>query len=67
MDVKRFIIFFITIAQDIKRERWVLTDEAKKYAAEGSPEVQFLLAVPQEGISINELKVVNLIFTLYFG
>ena len=67
MDVKRFIIFFITIAQDIKRERWVLTDEAKKYVAEGSPEVQFLLAVPPEGISINELKVVNLIFTFYFS
>ncbi|KAK6240941.1 hypothetical protein SCA6_006330 [Theobroma cacao] len=25
-------------AQDIKRESWVLTDEGKKYAAEGSPE-----------------------------
>ncbi|XP_010555299.1 PREDICTED: phenylalanine--tRNA ligase alpha subunit, cytoplasmic [Tarenaya hassleriana] len=36
-------------AQDIKRETWVLTDEGKKYAAEGSPEVQLFLAVPAEG------------------
>ncbi|KAM7530209.1 hypothetical protein LguiB_033619 [Lonicera macranthoides] len=48
--------FRLVDAKDIKRERWVLTDEAKKYAAEGSPEVQFLLSVPPEGISINELK-----------
>ncbi|KAK8490269.1 hypothetical protein V6N11_048195 [Hibiscus sabdariffa] len=44
-------------AQDIKRESWVLTDEGKKYAAEGSPEVQLFLAVPQEGsISKDELQ-----------
>ncbi|KAL5788579.1 hypothetical protein ACOSP7_005528 [Xanthoceras sorbifolium] len=36
-------------AQDIKRETWVLTDEGRKYAAEGSPEVQLFLAVPTEG------------------
>ncbi|KAK0582143.1 hypothetical protein LWI29_021975 [Acer saccharum] len=36
-------------AQDIKRETWVLTDEGRKYAAEGSPEVQLFLAVPPEG------------------
>ncbi|GLU02907.1 hypothetical protein SLE2022_201390 [Rubroshorea leprosula] len=44
-------------AQDIKRETWVLTDEGKKYAAEGSPEVQLFLAVPPEGsISKDELQ-----------
>ncbi|PPD81715.1 hypothetical protein GOBAR_DD21340 [Gossypium barbadense] len=44
-------------AQDIKRESWVLTDEGKKYAADGSPEVQLFLAVPQEGsISKDELQ-----------
>lgn len=44
-------------AQDIKRETWVLTDEGKKYAAEGSPEVQLFLAVPAEGsISKDELQ-----------
>ncbi|KFK30504.1 hypothetical protein AALP_AA7G270700 [Arabis alpina] len=43
--------------QDIKRETWVLTDEGKKYAAEGSPEVQLFLAVPEEGsISKDELQ-----------
>ncbi|KAE8702236.1 putative phenylalanine--tRNA ligase alpha subunit [Hibiscus syriacus] len=44
-------------AQDIKRESWILTDEGKKYAAEGSPEVQLFLAIPQEGsISKDELQ-----------
>ncbi|CAH2061576.1 unnamed protein product [Thlaspi arvense] len=44
-------------AQDIKRESWLLTDEGKKYAAEGSPEVQVFLAVPAEGsLSKDELE-----------
>ncbi|KAG4979528.1 hypothetical protein JHK85_033486 [Glycine max] len=43
-------------AQDIKRETWVLTDEGKTYATVGSPEVQLFLAVPQEGISKEELQ-----------
>ncbi|KAL9820391.1 Phenylalanine--tRNA ligase alpha subunit, cytoplasmic [Arabidopsis thaliana] len=43
--------------QDIKKETWILTDEGKKYAAEGSPEVQLFLAVPEEGsISKDELQ-----------
>ncbi|EOA16530.1 hypothetical protein CARUB_v10004690mg [Capsella rubella] len=43
--------------QDLKKETWVLTDEGKKYAAEGSPEVQLFLAVPEEGsISKDELQ-----------
>ncbi|XP_010437045.1 PREDICTED: phenylalanine--tRNA ligase alpha subunit, cytoplasmic [Camelina sativa] len=43
--------------QDIKKETWVLTDEGKEYAAEGSPEVQLFLAVPEEGsISKDELE-----------
>ncbi|KAL6346871.1 hypothetical protein AAG906_002988 [Vitis piasezkii] len=43
--------FRLVDAQDIKREKWVLTDEGKLYAAAGSPEVQLLLAVPPEGCS----------------
>ncbi|XVE66970.1 hypothetical protein DITRI_Ditri08aG0122400 [Diplodiscus trichospermus] len=44
-------------AQDTKRESWVLTDEGKKYAAEGSPEVQLFLAIPPEGsIAKDELQ-----------
>lgn len=56
-------------AQDIKRESWVLTDEGKKYAADGSPEVQLFLAVPQEGsISKDELQVsVTESFLFLFG
>ncbi|THG17162.1 hypothetical protein TEA_005872 [Camellia sinensis var. sinensis] len=43
-------------AQDIKRERWVLTEEGRTYAAAGSPEVQVFLAIPPEGISLEELQ-----------
>lgn len=48
--------FRLVDAQDIKREKWVLTDEGKLYAAAGSPEVQLFLAVPPEGISREELQ-----------
>lgn len=48
--------FRLVDAQDIKREKWVLTDEGKLYAAAGSPEVQLFLAVPHEGISREELQ-----------
>ncbi|KAG2319749.1 hypothetical protein Bca52824_012962 [Brassica carinata] len=44
-------------AKVLRRELWDLTDEGKKYAAEGSPEFQFFSAVPEEGsISIDDLK-----------
>ncbi|KAJ4851445.1 hypothetical protein Tsubulata_031893, partial [Turnera subulata] len=44
-------------AEDIKEETWILTEEGKKYAAEGSPEMQLLLALPAEGsISKDELQ-----------
>ncbi|KAG2321895.1 hypothetical protein Bca52824_015108 [Brassica carinata] len=45
-------------AKVLKRESWDLTDEGKKYAAEGSPEFHFFSAVPEEGrsISIDDLK-----------
>lgn len=48
--------FRLVDAQDIKREKWVLTNEGKLYAAAGSPEVQLFLAVPPEGISREELQ-----------
>lgn len=52
--------------QDIKKEKWVLTDEGKKYAAEGSPEVQLFLAVPEEGsISKDELQVITMDVYMY--
>jgi hypothetical protein len=37
----------------------VLTDEAKGYAARGSPEVQLLAAIPPEGASKAALKVTS--------
>ncbi|XP_044490631.1 phenylalanine--tRNA ligase alpha subunit, cytoplasmic isoform X1 [Mangifera indica] len=44
-------------AQNIKSETWVLTDEGRKYAAEGSPEFQLFMALPEEGsISKDELQ-----------
>ncbi|KAM0906332.1 hypothetical protein ACQ4PT_016817 [Festuca glaucescens] len=42
--------------QDITRETWVLTDEAKGYAARGSPEAQLVSAIPPEGASKGTLK-----------
>ncbi|KAK4491397.1 hypothetical protein RD792_002141 [Penstemon davidsonii] len=48
--------FRLVDAQDIKRERWVLTNEGKTYAEDGSPEVQLFLAVPPEGITREELQ-----------
>lgn len=47
--------------QNIKREAWVLTDEGRKYATEGSPEFQLFMAVPHEGsISKDELQVISM-------
>ncbi|GMH13436.1 hypothetical protein Nepgr_015277 [Nepenthes gracilis] len=54
--VKSLHGFRLVDAQDIKRERWVLTDEGKLYAATGSPEVQLFLAIPPGGISRDELQ-----------
>ena len=50
--------------QDIKKERWVLTEEGRAYAAAGSPEVQVFLAIPPDGISLEELQVMILYIRL---
>ena len=40
------------------QETLVLTDDGKKYAAEGSPEIHFFSAIPEEGsISKDDLEV----------
>lgn len=49
---------FLKILKDIKRERWVLTQEGDQYAKYGSPEVLLFLAVPPEGIAQEELQVI---------
>ncbi|EFH56653.1 hypothetical protein ARALYDRAFT_320017 [Arabidopsis lyrata subsp. lyrata] len=55
--IKRLHAFGYVDCQNIKRVSSVLTDEGKKYAAEGSPEVHYFLAVPAEGsISKEELQ-----------
>ncbi|KAF3778306.1 Phenylalanine--tRNA ligase alpha subunit [Nymphaea thermarum] len=41
---------------DIKKEKWVLTDEGKSYTVAGSPEMQLFQAIPPEGISREELQ-----------
>uniref|UniRef100_A0A803MSE7 phenylalanine--tRNA ligase n=1 Tax=Chenopodium quinoa TaxID=63459 RepID=A0A803MSE7_CHEQI len=46
----------LVLAQDIKKENWVLTEEGKLYAAAGSPEMQVFSAIPPEGISPDELQ-----------
>ncbi|XP_073308343.1 phenylalanine--tRNA ligase alpha subunit, cytoplasmic [Primulina huaijiensis] len=48
--------FRLLDAQDIKKERWVLTQEGESYAKDGSPEVQLFLAVPPEGITREDLQ-----------
>ncbi|KAK6159663.1 hypothetical protein DH2020_003044 [Rehmannia glutinosa] len=48
--------FRLVDAQDIKRERWMLTQEGDMYAKDGSPEVQLFLAVPPEGITREKLQ-----------
>ncbi|XP_057965715.1 phenylalanine--tRNA ligase alpha subunit, cytoplasmic [Malania oleifera] len=48
--------FRLVDAQDVKREKWVLTEEGKSYTSTGSPEVQLFLAIPPEGISPEELQ-----------
>ncbi|KAF8118396.1 hypothetical protein N665_0005s0159 [Sinapis alba] len=49
--------FLYIEAKELKRETLVLTDEGKKYAAEGSPEFHFFSAVPEEGsISKDDLE-----------
>jgi hypothetical protein len=47
----------LALPQDIVKETWVLTDEAKGYAARGSPEAQLVAAIPSEGASKDALKV----------
>ncbi|XP_057494705.1 LOW QUALITY PROTEIN: phenylalanine--tRNA ligase alpha subunit, cytoplasmic-like [Actinidia eriantha] len=54
--IKSLYGFRLVDAQDIKRERWVLTEEGRAYAAAGSPEVQVFLAIPPDGISLEELQ-----------
>ncbi|KAG2329703.1 hypothetical protein Bca52824_000883 [Brassica carinata] len=44
-------------AKELKRETLVLTDDGKKFAAEGSPEIHFFSAIPEEGsISKDDLE-----------
>ncbi|KAG8375032.1 hypothetical protein BUALT_Bualt10G0057400 [Buddleja alternifolia] len=54
--VKSLNGFRLVDAQDIKRERWVLTQEGQDYAKYGSPEVIFFSAVPPEGITRQKLQ-----------
>ncbi|KAF3679050.1 putative phenylalanine--tRNA ligase alpha subunit [Capsicum annuum] len=46
----------VDLVEDIRKERWVLTEEGKTYAAVGSPEFQLFSAVPTEGIAPEELQ-----------
>ncbi|TVU48649.1 hypothetical protein EJB05_08290, partial [Eragrostis curvula] len=43
-------------ASDVTKETWVLTEEAKGYAARGSPKAQLLAAIPPEGATRDVLK-----------
>ncbi|XP_039787448.1 phenylalanine--tRNA ligase alpha subunit, cytoplasmic-like [Panicum virgatum] len=54
--IKSLSAFRIVDTTDIIKETWVLTDEAKGYAARGSPEAQLVAAIPPEGASKDALK-----------
>ncbi|KAF9609839.1 hypothetical protein IFM89_018781 [Coptis chinensis] len=54
--VKSLHGFGLVLAQEIKRENWVLSDEGNQYAEVGSPEVQLFNAVPPQGIARDELQ-----------
>jgi len=54
--IKSLSAFRIVDSTDIIKETWVLTDEAKGYAARGSPEAQLVAAIPPEGASKDALK-----------
>ena len=54
--IKSLSAFRIVESSDITKETCVLTDEAKGYAARGSPEVQLVAAIPPEGASKGALK-----------
>jgi hypothetical protein len=55
----------LAFPQDIIKETWVLTEEAKGYAAKGSPEAQLVAAIPPEGASKDALKVRFLFTGIY--
>lgn len=54
--IKSLNAFRFVEAQDIKKERWKLTEEGKTYAANGTPEFHLFMAIPPEGIPVGELK-----------
>ncbi|KAJ8500685.1 hypothetical protein OPV22_011237 [Ensete ventricosum] len=54
--IKRLSGFEIVEAKDFKKDNYLLSEEGKLYALEGSPEVNFFSAVPVEGISLANLK-----------
>ncbi|URD93080.1 phenylalanyl-tRNA synthetase alpha [Musa troglodytarum] len=54
--IKRLNGFEIVEAKDFKKDNYLLSEEGKQYGLEGSPEVNFFLAVPVGGISLANLK-----------
>lgn len=51
-------MFYGTV-QDIKREKWLLSEEAQSYVKYGSAEVLLFEAVPAEGIAKAKLQVME--------
>ncbi|CAH8337580.1 unnamed protein product [Eruca vesicaria subsp. sativa] len=53
----RLVITDLCVVEELKRETLVLPDDGKKYAAEGSPDIHFFSAIPEEGsISKDDLE-----------
>ncbi|XP_050364130.1 phenylalanine--tRNA ligase alpha subunit, cytoplasmic [Argentina anserina] len=43
-------------SREVTKETWLLTEEGKTYAVQGSPEMQLFLSIPLEGITKDELQ-----------
>ncbi|KAL5220616.1 hypothetical protein ABZP36_025329 [Zizania latifolia] len=54
--IKSLSAFRIVESTDVTKETWVLTEEARGYVANGSPEAQLVAAIPPEGASKDVLK-----------
>ncbi|KAL5227670.1 hypothetical protein ABZP36_015935 [Zizania latifolia] len=54
--IKSLSAFRIVESTDVTKETWVVTEEAKGYVANGSPEAQLVAAIPLEGASKDVLK-----------
>lgn len=64
IDIVRWLLTVLVVllmtgwcCQDVDHFRYEVTEEAKVYLKDGSPEAQLYNAIPSEGIAMAQLKV----------